>query len=253
MRISYRWMIVAAGGLLGCVAAGAMFSLPVLLRPIAQETGWSITGISSAMTFGFLAMAAASIVWGSLSDRFGPRPIVLAGSVMLALSLARASRAETLGEFQLIFGLLVGTATAAVFAPMMACVTGWFETRRGLAVSLVSAGMGMAPLTMAPLTAWLVTLHDWRSAMLIIAGIAASLMIPAACLVRSPPAMHKGSNAGRCAPGGYVSATGSPIATILHTDVDKFLLLCNAFRPNLSHGELCRDLRHPDDFSGLDL
>lgn len=134
MRISYRWMIVAAGGLLGCVAAGAMFSLPVLLRPIAQETGWSITGISSAMTFGFLAMAAASIVWGSFSDRFGPRPIVLAGSVMLALSLARASRAETLGEFQLIFGLLVGTATAAVFAPMMACVTGWFETRRGLAV-----------------------------------------------------------------------------------------------------------------------
>ncbi|WP_407977361.1 MFS transporter [Brucella pseudogrignonensis] len=193
MRISYRWMIVAAGGLLGCVAAGAMFSLPVLLRPIAQETGWSITGISSAMTFGFLAMAAASIVWGSLSDRFGPRPIVLAGSVMLALSLARASRAETLGEFQLIFGLLVGTATAAVFAPMMACVTGWFETRRSLAVSLVSAGMGMAPLTMAPLTAWLVTLHDWRSAMLIIAGVAASLMIPAACLVRSPPAMHNGS------------------------------------------------------------
>jgi MFS family permease len=146
------------------------------------------------MTFGFLAMAAASIVWGSLSDRFGPRPIVLAGSVMLALSLARASRAETLGEFQLIFGLLVGIATAAVFAPMMACVTGWFETRRSLAVSVVSAGMGMAPLTMAPLTAWLVTLHDWRSAMLIIAGIAASLMIPAACLVRSPPAMHKGSN-----------------------------------------------------------
>ncbi len=193
MRISYRWIIVAAGGLLGCVAAGAMFSLPVLLRPIAQETGWSITGISSAMTFGFLAMAATSILWGSLSDRFGPRPIVLAGSTMLALSFALASRAETLGEFQLVFGLLVGTATAAVFAPMMACVTGWFETRRGLAVSLVSAGMGMAPLTMAPLTAWLVTMHDWRSAMLIIAGVAACVMIPAACLVRRPPAMHNGS------------------------------------------------------------
>lgn len=190
MHMSYRWIIVASGGLLGCVAAGAMFSLPVLLRPIAQQSGWSITGISSAMTIGFLAMAAASIVWGSLSDRFGPRPIVLAGSIMLALSLALASRAETLGEFQLAFGLLVGTATAAVFAPMMACVTGWFETRRGLAVSLVSAGMGMAPLTMAPLTAWLVTLQDWRSTMLIIAGITASLMIPAACLVRSPEAKH---------------------------------------------------------------
>ncbi|WP_079211239.1 MFS transporter [Brucella pituitosa] len=190
MSISYRWIIVAAGGLLGCIAAGAMFSLPVLLRPIALETGWSITGISSAMTVGFLAMAAASLVWGSLSDRFGPRPVVLAGSLVLPFSLALASQAGSLGEFQLVFGLLVGAATAAVFAPMMACVTSWFDTRRGLAVSLVSAGMGMAPMTMAPLAAWLVTLLDWRNAMLIIAGVAASLMIPAACLVRSPPAMQ---------------------------------------------------------------
>ncbi|OIS91684.1 MFS transporter [Brucella cytisi] len=193
MSISYRWVIVAAGGLLGCVAIGAMFSLPVFLRPMAQDTGWSVTGISAAMTFGFLAMAAASMVWGSLSDRFGPRPVVLTGSLVLASSLALASRAGTLGEFQLLFGLLVGTATAAVFAPMMACVTGWFETQRGLAVSLVSAGMGMAPMTMAPLAAWLVTIHDWRTAMLIVAGIAASLMVPAALLVRRPPALDEGS------------------------------------------------------------
>ena len=46
----YRWVIVAAGGLLGCVAIGGMFSLPVLLQPIARDTGWSVTGISSAMT-----------------------------------------------------------------------------------------------------------------------------------------------------------------------------------------------------------
>ncbi len=187
MEHPYRWVIVAAGGLLGCVAVGAMFSLPVFLRPMAQETGWSVTGISSAMTIGFLAMAAASMVWGSLSDRFGPAPVVLTGSVVLAASLALASRASSLVEFQLLFGLLVGAATAAVFAPMMACVTGWFETQRGLAVSLVSAGMGMAPMTMAPLAAWLVTAYDWRSAMLIIAGIAAALMIPAALLVRRPP------------------------------------------------------------------
>ena len=192
MNNSYRWVIVAAGGLLGCVAIGAMFSLPVFLRPMSQETGWSVTGISSAMTIGFLAMAAASMAWGNLSDRFGPRPVVLTGSVVLAASLALASRAGSLAEFQLLFGLLVGAATAAVFAPMMACVTGWFDTKRGLAVSLVSAGMGMAPMTMAPLAAWLVTVHDWRTAMTIIAGIAAALMIPAALLVRRPPALDGG-------------------------------------------------------------
>lgn len=186
----YRWVIVAAGGLLGCVAAGAMFSLPVFLRPMAQDTGWSITGISTAMTFGFLAMALGSMAWGHLSDRFGPRPVVLTGSVVLAASLALASRAQSLAVFQLLFGLLVGGATAAIFAPMMACVTGWFETQRALAVSLVSAGMGMAPMTMAPLAAWLVTEQGWRSAMLVVAGIAALLMIPAALLVRRPPALE---------------------------------------------------------------
>lgn len=195
MTNSYRWVIVAAGGLLGCVAIGAMFSLPVFLHPMAKETGWSVTGISTAMTFGFLAMALASMVWGSLSDRFGPRPVVLGGSVALAASLALASQAGSLIQFQLVFGVLVGAATAAMFAPMMACVTGWFDTQRSLAVSLVSAGMGMAPMTMAPLAAWLVTAYDWRTSMLIIAGIAAITMIPASMLLRRPPALEQGNEA----------------------------------------------------------
>ena len=186
----YRWVIVAAGGLLGCVAIGAMFSLPVFIRPISRDTGWSITGISSAMTFGFLAMALGSIVWGNLSDRFGPRLVVLTGSSVLAGALALASRASSLIEFQLIFGLAVGGATAAIFAPMMACVTGWFDTHRSLAVSLVSAGMGMAPMTMAPLAARLISNHDWRTSLQILAALAAALMIPVALLVRRPPGLN---------------------------------------------------------------
>ena len=185
----YRWVIVAAGGLLGCLAVGAMFSLPVFLQPIAADTGWSMTGISTAMTIGFLAMAFASMAWGALTDRVGPLPVVLAGSVILSGSLALAARATSLIEFQIVFGLLVGGGIAAIFAPMMACVTGWFETRRGLAVSLVSAGMGIAPMTMSPLAAWLVEIYDWRTAMGIIAGIAAAIMIPASLLVRRAPAL----------------------------------------------------------------
>ena len=156
----YRWVIVAAGGLLSCVAIGGMFSLPVFLQPITKDTGWSVTGISSAMTIGFLAMAFTSMAWGTLSDRFGARPVVLTGSTVLALSLYLASHATSLIVFQLVFGLFVGAACASIFAPMMATVTGWFDTHRSLAVSLVSAGMGMAPMTMALLAAWLVSGHD---------------------------------------------------------------------------------------------
>jgi MFS family permease len=189
----YRWVIVAAGGLLGCVAIGAMFSLPVFLVPIAAATGWSRTGISLAMTIGFLAMAFGSIFWGTVTDRFGARMVVLSGSCLLAVSLVLAGFSRSLLEFQLVFGLLVGIGTSAIFAPMMATVTGWFDTQRSLAVSLVSAGMGMAPLTMSPIAAWLVSRHDWRTSLLIIAAIAAIIMIPTSFLVRRPPALEAGN------------------------------------------------------------
>lgn len=204
---SYRWVIVAAGGLLSCVAIGGMFSLPVFLQPITKDTGWSVTGISSAMTIGFLAMAFTSMAWGTLSDRFGARPVVLTGSTVLALSLYLASHATSLIVFQIVFGILVGASCAAIFAPMMATVTGWFDTHRSLAVSLVSAGMGMAPMTMSPLAAWLVSHHDWRTSMQIVALVVGAIMIPVSFLVRRAPALAQAAAApaGGGAPGNEMS------------------------------------------------
>ncbi len=195
LREHYRWIIVAAGGLLGCVAIGALFSLPVLLRPIAADTGWSTTGISAAMTLAFVAMAAGSMGWGALSDRVGPRIVVLTGALLLAAGLAMASLASSLPAFQGCFGAVVGLGAAAIFAPLMACVTGWFDTRRSLAVSLVSAGMGMAPLTMSPLVAWLVQAHDWRTTLQVMAAVVAGVMLPTALLVRRPPGLAQAAAA----------------------------------------------------------
>jgi MFS family permease len=191
----YRWVIVAAGGLLGCVAIGGMFSLPVFLQPIARDTGWSVTGVSSAMTIGFLAMACTSMAWGTLCDRVGPLPVVLTGSIVLPASLVLASLASSITAFQFVFGVMVGGSISAIFAPMMATVTGWFDTHRSLAVSLVSAGMGMAPMTMSPLAAWLVSNHDWRTSMQIVAVVVACIMIPVSLLVRRAPALEAAHSA----------------------------------------------------------
>jgi MFS family permease len=197
---SYRWVIVAAGGLMGCVAIGALFSLPVFLQPMSQATGWSRTGISSAMTLGFLAMGFASFGWGALLDRYGPRPVLLTGASLLGLSIALASRVTSLLEFQIVYGLFVGVAAGAIFAPLMATVTGWFDTHRSLAVSLVSAGMGMAPVTVSPFAAWLISSHDWRTSQLIIGIAALFLLIPAALMVRAPPVVEGVSRGGPSSP-----------------------------------------------------
>lgn len=204
MTSSYRWVIVAVGALMTCVAVGAMFSLAVFLDPMSAATGWTRAGISTAMTLDFLVMGIAGFGWGAASDRFGPRVVVLAGAVLLGLGLVLASFATSLPMFQLTYGVLVGAAAGAFFAPMIASVTGWFETNRSLAVSLVSAGVGVAPMTISPFAAWLIGAYDWRTAMLVIGIAAWVLLIPAALLVRRPPAP-----AGDIAPAEAAGGSGS--------------------------------------------
>jgi len=196
---NYGWVVVAAGAFITCVAMGAAFSLPVFLAPITEATGWSRTGVSGAMTLVFLSMGLAGFASGALSDRYGARIVVLGGGVLLVLGLLLASRATTLLEFQLTYGVLVGIAAGSFFAPLMATVAAWFDHRRALAVSLVSMGVGVAPMTMSPFASWLVATMDWRSAQLTIALIAAALVLPAALLVRRAPALEAGATHG--APG----------------------------------------------------
>jgi MFS family permease len=184
---AYRWVIVALGALITCVALGAMFSLAIFLQPLSLATGWSRAGISGAMTLDFLAMGVAGFGWGSLSDRYGARPVVLSGAVLLGAGLVLASRATSLVQFQLAYGVLVGVASGAFFAPMIATVTRWFEEHRSLAVSLVSAGFGVAPLTISPFARWLISTYDWRVALATIGVLAWVLLIPAALLVRPAP------------------------------------------------------------------
>ncbi len=210
MSARYRWIVVALGALLGCMSAGTMFSLAVFLDPIATATGWSRAGISSAMTINFLAMAPASFLWGALSDRIGPRPVLLIGSLLLGFGTALSSRANSLLEFQIVYGLLVGIGTGAIFSPLMATVILWFERQRSLAVSLVSAGMAVAPMTVSPFARWLVSTWDWRTALLGVGLLAWATMIPAALCIRRAPTM---TAAARAAAGGADMSTMQALRT----------------------------------------
>src|SRR5438874_2376511 len=188
MKVKYGWVMVAIGALMGCVAVGAMMSLAVFLQPITEATGWTRAGVSSAMTLSFLIMGAAGFGWGALNDRYGTRPVVLAGSVLLGLGLVLASRASSQTQFLLAYGILVGLSAGSFFVPMMTAVSAWVPSQRSLAVSLVSAGVGVAPMTISPFAAWLLTNGDWRAAQLTIGLFAWLLLIPAALLVRAAPA-----------------------------------------------------------------
>jgi MFS family permease len=187
MKLFYGWVIVAVGIVVTCVGFGSMMSLSVFLQPMAQTMGWSRTGIATAALLNFLCMGAAAFVWGALSDRYGTRIVVLAGGILLGFGLVSASRATTLGWFQLLFGVIVGAAAASLYAPMTSMTTRWFTRNRTLAVALVSAGLSFGSTFIAPLSRWLISAYDWRTAMLVLGDLVWLVIIPAAFLVRNPP------------------------------------------------------------------
>jgi MFS family permease len=165
-----------------------MVTLSVFLQPMAAATGWSRTGISTAATINWLSMGVGSFLWGALSDRLGTRAVVLLGGGLLGVGMLAGSQASTLGQFQLLFGVLVGLAAGSFYAPLTATTTRWFVANRSLAVALVSAGVSLGSTTIGPLARWIITNYDWRTAMMVIGDIVWVVIIPAAFLIREPAA-----------------------------------------------------------------
>ena len=184
---------------------------------------------------------------------------MLCGSVLLGLGLVLASGATSLVEFQLVFGLFIGAAVGAFYAPMMALASGWFENNRSLAVSLVSAGAGTAPLTVAPFARWLIDAYEWRPAMLIVGIAATALLLPAALLTRRPPVVLQVAppKPGVPTPAAVLAAETAPVggrsaahAAVRGACAGPLRLLRRPFRSDLPHGDLRDRLRHPSDGRG---
>jgi MFS family permease len=186
-RVFYGWIVLAAAAAIICMGMGALFSLAVFLKPIEQTMGWSRGAISTVALLNWLAMGLGSFFWGALSDRIGGRGVALGGGFLLGLGLVLASQAQALWHLYVSFGFMVGFAVGAFYAPLTSTATKWFTARRGLAVALVSSGIGLGILLVAPLARALITAYDWRIAMIVIGDLAWLVIIPLALLLREEP------------------------------------------------------------------
>lgn len=187
-RSEYRWRALAGAMAIVGVAMGALFSLGVFLAPIQTATGWSRTDISAVALLAWVALGIGSFLWGTLSDRTGPRAVIVVGGLLLGLGLVLASQVTALWQFTVTFGVLVGLAAGAFYAPLTSMVSSTFTTHRGLAIGLVSAGAGLGNFAVAPLVRWLITQYDWRTAMLVLGDLAWLTTLPLALIVRVPAA-----------------------------------------------------------------
>jgi MFS family permease len=191
MKLYYGWVIVGAGIVITCLGMGTMMSLGIFLQPMSAATGWSRTSISTAALLNFLCMGPASFLWGALSDPFGTRVVVCSGGALLGLGLVAASQATSVGQFQMLFGMIIGVAAGSFYAPLTATATRWFVRHRSLAVALISAGSAIGSMTISPFARWLIDDYGWRTAMLTLGALSWLFIIPAALLVRKPPVLPR--------------------------------------------------------------
>jgi predicted MFS family arabinose efflux permease len=203
--VYYGWIVLGAAAVVICMGMGSLFALSVFVKPIEDAMGWSRSGISGIALLNWIAMGIGSFAWGALSDRFGTRLVARLGGALLGLGLVLSSQVTTLWQLYLTFGVVVGFSVGAFYAPLTATATRWFTASRGLAVGIVSGGIGLGILIVAPLARALITAYDWRTAFLLIGDLAWLVVIPASLLLRNAP-----GDRGSAAPARAVGASTHP-------------------------------------------
>jgi MFS family permease len=172
------WVVVAAAFVSTFTVFGVAYSFGAFFDSMAEEfgTGKSATALMFSITTCWYFLLG--LVSGKAADRFGPRPVLVTGAVLLGVGLLVTSRVTSIWLGYLSYGILVGSAVACCYVPMVATVGGWFVRQRTAALGIAVAGIGVGTLVMAPLAGRLIDAYGWRTAYVVlgIGGTAALLL-----------------------------------------------------------------------------
>lgn len=182
----YPWFIAAVGALLLMCLNIYANTFGVFFKPIAQEFGWSRGELSASITFRFAVAAILAIPMGYWADRYGPRRVLLPSFLLLGLGMIATTRVDALWQMFLVQGLVLGTATAAPFICISATVARWHQGRRGLALGIAAAGVGLSGMAFPPVAAKLIQVQDWRYAMVLLGLFTVAVTVPGGLLFKDP-------------------------------------------------------------------
>jgi len=180
------WIVLAAAFAMHMAYAGVHFSFGVFLKPIAAAMDWSRGATAFAYTLLWWASAPATFVLGWLSDRIGPRKVLVFGGAIFGLGIFLSSTVESLWEFYLYFGVLGGIGRAAARAPLLSAVFQSFTKRKGLAVGLTLSGTGIGTLIFPSVARYIMSVSSWRFAFVALGLVSWGILIPVAFLISKP-------------------------------------------------------------------
>jgi MFS family permease len=193
------WWVVfgAVAGLFVCNGPVLAFTFGVFLKPLMADMGWDRAQASFALSFGGIFSAVMVPVFGFLMDRWSIRKIALPGIAIYTTTIALlALSPKSLLVFTLLFTL--AEATSAVQTPIgyAKAIAAWFDRRRGLALGIAMAGVGLGGFVMPQLAETLIERFTWRGAYVGLALLTAVVALPAVGLWIREPRPGEGEHGG---------------------------------------------------------
>ena len=189
-KVFYGYWIVVAAFFSAFIHSGCGFyAFSLFVTPLQEEFGWGRGGIMLALTIFFLIGGLSAPVVGRLVDRYGAKKVLVTGALVTGLGFVLVSLVQTLWHFYGAY-VIVGVGMAATgMVPATTLVSNWFKQRRGMAIGIMSAGIGAGGFALSPfIGAYLLPGFGWRTSYFALALIT-WLIIPLVLLViRTRPA-----------------------------------------------------------------
>jgi OFA family oxalate/formate antiporter-like MFS transporter len=195
-RLANPWIQLLLGVICMAAVASMQYGWTQFVDPIDARFHFGRAPIQVCFTI-FVALETWLVpVEGYLVDRFGPRPVVLCGALLIACAWALNSLANSLAIFYLA-AAIGGTGTGAVYGTCVGNALKWFPNRRGLAAGLTAAGFGVgAAFTNAPI-AHMIHVHGYQDAFLLFGLLQGAVAFVAAWGLLVAPQSYLGAAAKR--------------------------------------------------------
>jgi MFS family permease len=185
----YGWLVVAVVFVTMGIGVNARTAFSLLYPPILEEFGWERGVTAGVFSFGFFLSALLSPLFGRMMDSRGPRTVTLIGIGAIAAGLVLAGWwSREPWHFYLTLGGLVGAGSVCLgYSCQALFLPAWFMRRRGLAMSIAFAGVGVGSIVLLPLLQTLIERFGWRTACIALGLFALLLLTPLALLLRRRP------------------------------------------------------------------
>jgi len=186
-KFFYGWVITGLVFVNLAVAYGAQYSFGVFFPALIEEFKWNRQNLAGAFSLYTFIYSFLGILLGRLTDRFGPRIVLLCGSVCLGLGIGLISQVKAPWHLYVVYGFLASWGMSAAYITASPLVVKWFIEKRGLAVGIAQSGLGVGIIVVPPVAGAMISALGWQKAIILLGlSVFAVLFTTAFFLISHP-------------------------------------------------------------------